>query len=197
MPYWVIRSILSWSYLFRFWPDPKKIKAVQDWPPPADVKAVRQFLALASYYCRYIPCFAEIANPLHKPTQKGVPFHWTTDCADAYVCLTERCECNRNWDSTGARWPCGCLCDPCLDQLRATIQLIQKECLAAVYATKQFRHYLLWRHFQLVTDHSPLQWLSSQKMEGLLCRWALALQEYDFDIVYRKGLLNSNADTLS
>ena len=36
-----------------------------------------------------------------------------------------------------------------------------------------------------------------QKMEGLLCQWALALQEYDFDIVYRKGSLNSNADALS
>ena len=62
--------------------------------------------------------------------------------------------------------------------------VIQKECLAAVYALKQFRHYLLGRRFQLVTDHAPLQWLCSQKMEGLRCRWALALQEYDFSIVY-------------
>ncbi len=29
---------------------------------------------------------------------------------------------------------------------------------------------------------SPLQWL---KMEGMLCRWALAMQEYDFTIVQR------------
>lgn len=62
---------------------------------------------------------------------------------------------------------------------------------------KQFRHYLLGRNFQLLTDHSPLQWLSSQKMEGLLCRWALAMQEYDFTIKYRKGQLNANADALS
>ena len=75
--------------------------------------------------------------------------------------------------------------------------VIRKECLAAVFATKQFRHYLLGRHFQLLTDHCPLQWLSSQKMEGLLCRWALALQEYDFTIKYRKGCLNNNADALS
>ena len=34
-------------------------------------------------------------------------------------------------------------------------------------------------------------------MEGLLCRWALTLQEYSFTIVYRKGVLNGNADSLS
>jgi len=33
--------------------------------------------------------------------------------------------------------------------------------------------------------------------EGLLCRWALAIQEYDFHISYKKGSLNSNADALS
>ena len=36
-----------------------------------------------------------------------------------------------------------------------------------------------------------------QKMEGLLCRWALALQEYDFIIQYCKGSQNSNGDALS
>ena len=34
-------------------------------------------------------------------------------------------------------------------------------------------------------------------MEGLLCQWALALQEYDFHIEYKKGSSNSNADALS
>lgn len=53
------------------------------------------------------------------------------------------------------------------------------------------------RHFRIVTDHAPLQWLSAQKMEGMLCRWALALQEYDFVITYRKGQSNGNADALS
>ena len=36
---------------------------------------------------------------------------------------------------------------------------IQKECLAAVYAMKQFYHYLSGHPFQLITDHAPLQWL--------------------------------------
>ena len=34
-------------------------------------------------------------------------------------------------------------------------------------------------------------------MEGMLCRWALAIQEHDFEIIYRKGSLNANADALS
>ena len=75
--------------------------------------------------------------------------------------------------------------------------VIQQECLAIVYALKQFRHYLLGRKFQLVTKHTPLQWFSSQKMEGLLVRWALATQEFDFTISYCKGVEHGNANALS
>ena len=56
---------------------------------------------------------------------------------------------------------------------------------------KQFRHYLLGHGFTLQTDHAPLQWLSSQKMDGMLYRWALSLLEY------QKGTANTNADALS
>ena len=59
------------------------------------------------------------------------------------------------------------------------------------------RHYLLGRAFQLMTDHASLQWLGEEKMEGLLCCWALAIQEFSFEIVYRKGSTNGNADALS
>ena len=69
--------------------------------------------------------------------------------------------------------------------------------LAVTFTLKQFRHYLLGRSFELLTDHAPLQWLSSQKMKGLLCRWALAMQEFDFVIKYHKGYQNGNADALS
>ena len=58
-------------------------------------------------------------------------------------------------------------------------------------------HYLLGHSFQLITDHAPFQWLSAQKMEGMLCCCALAIPEYDFQIVYHKGTLNANADGLS
>ena len=86
-----------------------------------------------------------------------------------------------------------------LKKAETNYSVIQQECLAKVFAPKQFRHYLLGRPFTIMIDHAPLQWLSGQKMEGLLCtcRWALALQEYDFIIQYRKASKNSNADALS
>ena len=34
-------------------------------------------------------------------------------------------------------------------------------------------------------------------MEGLLARWALATQEFDFTITYRKGIEHGNTDALS
>jgi len=75
--------------------------------------------------------------------------------------------------------------------------VIQRECLAIVYALKQFCHYLLGQTFKLYTYHAPLKWLSAQKMEDMLYHWSLAIQEYDFKIMYRKGSCNSNADSLS
>jgi len=50
--------------------------------------------------------------------------------------------------------------------------------------------------FTLMMDHAPLQWLLAQKMEGLLTHWPLAMQEYNYSIVYRTGSSNSNADAL-
>ena len=84
-----------------------------------------------------------------------------------------------------------------LSSAEKNYSVIQRKCLAIIFALKQFRHYLLGCKFSLFTDHAPLQWLLSQKMEGLLARWALTFQEYDFIIVHRKSSENQNADALS
>ena len=40
----------------------------------------------------------------------------------------------------------------------------------------------------MVTGHKPLAWLMNVKDPGSrLLRWRIMLEEYDYDLVYRKG----------
>jgi len=49
-----------------------------------------------------------------------------------------------------------------------------------------------------VTDHNPLTWVFNVKdPSSRLLRWRLKLEEYDYDIVYKPGVRNTNADALS
>ena len=57
---------------------------MKDFPEPTDVTKVRLFLGLASYYRRFIPGFATIANALHALTKKNAQFQWTTKCKEAF-----------------------------------------------------------------------------------------------------------------
>jgi len=72
------------------------------------------------------------------------------------------------------------------------------ELRAVIWAVELFRHYLTGRKFTIITDHTALTSLMHQKqLSGIFARWVLKLQEFDFDIKYRKGRLNGNADALS
>ena len=72
------------------------------------------------------------------------------------------------------------------------------ECLATVWVVAHFRCYLFGTQFTLVTDHQLLKWLmESDKLMGKLARWALILQEYDFQVVHRPRVANLDADGLS
>ena len=46
--------------------NPEKVEKVQDCPTPTNAKEVHSFLCLASYYWRFIPKFAKIAQCLHE-----------------------------------------------------------------------------------------------------------------------------------
>ncbi|KAG5867895.1 hypothetical protein JTB14_021176 [Gonioctena quinquepunctata] len=69
---------------------------------------------------------------------------------------------------------------------------------AIVWATKYFRPYLFGRTFKILSHHRPLQWLFSLKdANSKLVRWRLKLEEFDYEVVYKKGKANTNADALS
>ncbi|GJP34392.1 hypothetical protein CLOM_g18839 [Closterium sp. NIES-68] len=72
------------------------------------------------------------------------------------------------------------------------------EGLAAVWAVELFRPYLQGRRFTLVTDHQLLLWLMrNQTLKGRNARWAMCLQEFDFEVKHRPGKTLQHVDGLS
>ncbi|KAL7289968.1 hypothetical protein TKK_0015701 [Trichogramma kaykai] len=60
------------------------------------------------------------------------------------------------------------------------------------------RNYLEGYHFVVITDHQSLRWLSKiDNPSGRLARWAIQLNQWDFEVKYRKGTENRVADALS
>ena len=75
---------------------------------------------------------------------------------------------------------------------------IEKELLAVLFGVEHFRPYLYGQQFTLITDHRSLVWLHNAKdPTSKLMRWRIRLNEYDYNIVYKPGKANSNADALS
>ena len=74
----------------------------------------------------------------------------------------------------------------------------EREALALVGGIKKFQPYLHNHKFTVVTDHSSLCWLMNVKdTSGRHARWALLLQQFDFNIVHRPCRIHGNAVCLS
>ena len=85
-----------------------------------------------------------------------------------------------------------------LNNAEGNYPTIEKELLAIVWGCKYFRQYLYRRKFSIVTDHRPLIWIFSVKNpSSRLLRWRLKLDAYEYEIKYKEGSSNTNADALS
>jgi hypothetical protein len=73
-----------------------------------------------------------------------------------------------------------------------------KEAYAIYHALKTFYPYLSGTKFTVETDHN-LEGLPkiTENMSKKVIRWALFASEFDFHTVFRPGVTNQNADTLS
>jgi len=80
---------------------------------------------------------------------------------------------------------------------------LDKEALAIIFGLKHFHQYLAGRHFVIYSDHKPLMHLFSatkatpSMASAHIQRWALTLSCYDYEIQYRPGSEQANADACS
>ena len=77
---------------------------------------------------------------------------------------------------------------------------IEKELLSIVFGMEKFETYVYGRNVKVETDHKPLEIICQKSLatspKGLQ-RMLLALQKYDFDVVYIPGKQMHMADALS
>lgn len=72
------------------------------------------------------------------------------------------------------------------------------ELLALKWAvTEKFKEYLMYSKFTVITDHNPLRYLDSANLGAVEQRWVAQLAEYNFEVCYKPGRLNTRADALS
>ncbi len=201
-----------------------KVEALNRIPIPRDVSRLRAFIGLANYYRRFVRGFSHMAKPLTLLTRAGQEWIWGPDQEKAFEALKHALgsapvlrrpdarrpfQLHTDWsmlgigavltqkDDDGKEYVIA-YASRSNNNAESKYSSYEGECLAVVWAVAHFRPYLYGQSFTLVTDHQPLKWLmESDKLTGKLARWALLLQEYDFEIVHKAGLQNLDADGLS
>ncbi|GBG69670.1 hypothetical protein CBR_g4501 [Chara braunii] len=204
--------------------DSRKVAAVKEAPVPTSQTQLRAFLGLASYYRRFIKGFAAIARPLTNLLRKDQPLSWDAECEQALATLKDALATTpilirpdpskqfiliTDWQpeaisailaqkGNDGREHVIKYTSRTVSDERRNDSTPQGECYAVVWGIQHFHQYLYGQKFRLVTDHEPL--LALKKLTnytGMIGRWAVRLQEYDFDIVHRKTERHDNADGLT
>jgi len=205
-------------------PDDSILKTIRDYPWPKEKVHVQRFLGLTNWLRKYIKDYARIAAPLTDLTG-NVPFEFGTwqiaameelkkrlmeppilrhpDLNQPFILKTDACRLGfggilaQKDEETGKEYVVR------YGSKRTTgpernYSATDLECAAVGHFIKKWHVFLAGGRFTLITDHQALKYLMTAKdLTGRLARWAIKLQEYEFDIVYRKGKEHGDVDALS
>ena len=78
-----------------------------------------------------------------------------------------------------------------------TYPTYEKEALAVIFGVKHFRQYLYNSKFTILTDHQALIYFKTADCNARVMRWRFYLSDYQYEIIYRSGKRQVNADALS
>lgn len=203
--------------------DPDKVDAILRIPTPRSVTEVRRIVGLASWYRRFVPSFSTLTAPLTALLKKNAKFSWDEICENSFqqiknhlisapVLTCPNFDLPFTVQTDASDYGLGavltqhqedgekvvCYLSRSLNKNERKFTTTEKECLAVLFAIEKLRPYIEGTKFTVVTDHFSLKWLFSIKDPvGRIARWAVRLQQYDFDIIHRKGKDHIVPDTLS
>uniref|UniRef100_A0A9J7XM44 Reverse transcriptase domain-containing protein n=1 Tax=Cyprinus carpio carpio TaxID=630221 RepID=A0A9J7XM44_CYPCA len=208
-------------------PDTEHLQAIVQAPAPKDASSLRSFLGMLSWYNKFIPNYATVVEPLRACLRQEGPFQWSEETENCFVTLKKLLVASPALALYDPNLPSIISTDASdyglgavftqihpdntertvafasrsLTQTERKYATVEKEALACVWAVEKWRTYLWGRKFTLRTDHQALTTLLCTKgadRAGMrIARWAARLLCFNYDVVYRAGLLNCTADCLS
>ena len=204
-------------------PDPSNITCILNCSRPLTVKQLLSFLGMASFYRKFIPGFSSIAKALIQLTKKDQPFIWGEEQEKAFnelktklttypvLALYQRnrptqVRTDASASGLGAvllqqhqdKWYPVCYASRTLVGAEVRYATTDLEATAVIFALKKFEQYLEGIYFTIVTDHHALiDLLNKKNISPRHTRWALRLQQFNFNIIYKSGKINHDADYLS
>lgn len=206
--------------------DSTKIQPILDYATPKTPKDIRRFIGMVSFYKQFVEKFSDLTAPITDLLKKGKgKLIWTQQAEEAFLKIkstltSPKVLANPDFtmpfiiESDASDVAVGAVLVQIQEGIRRPIAFFsrklsasqkkyaptEKECLGVLMAIEKFRHFVEGSKFTVITDAQSLIWLSRISAEGgsaKLIRWALKLQQYDFNLQYRKGSLNITADALS
>ena len=207
-------------------PDPQRLEVLEKIERPQTKRDLRRFLGAFGYYREYVDHFADIVKPLTDLTGKKMPnsLPWEECHQQAYDELRRRLRSPHvlriprigepfvlHTDASGVAVGAtlGQLDDEGVEQPLAFASqkltgpqsawsTIEREAYAIIWAINRCRETIFGAKITVVCDHNPLQYIREcAPKSAKLLRWALALQEFDLVVKYKKGSDNVVADFLS
>lgn len=203
--------------------DPDKIESILAFTEPRNITELRRFMGIISWYRRFLPDCSSVAKPLTELLKKKRKWQWGQEQTAAFLTLKERLtsapilavpDFNEPFclQTDASKHGLGAVltqvqnggeviiayASRTLNKAELNYSVTEKECLAVVWGISKMRYYLEGYKFTVLTDHVSLKWLQTlQSPAGRVARWSIYLQQFEFEIKYRKGSQNRVADALS
>lgn len=198
--------------------------SIRDFPTPRSRKNIRQFLGKINFYHKFIENAASTLEVFHNLLRKNVPFIWSDKCQEAFdkikkyltsspvLAIFDRAKpitiysdasgvgigaILKQMQDDGSERPVAYFSKK-LNESQQKQKAVYIESLAIREAIKYWRYWLIGRRFTVITDHKPLENLNLRsRTDEELGDLANYLLQYDFEIIYRPGSKNGEADCLS
>ncbi|KAL9978544.1 hypothetical protein ACROYT_G016071 [Oculina patagonica] len=195
-----------------FHPVEAKMNAIKEAPTPTNPSELKSFLGMLNFYGKFMPDLSSTLGPLHELLRKDICWKWGTEQQEAFDKAKNRLQSSDVLVHYDPEKELVVSCDASPYGIGAVLAHVMKDGSEkpVAYASRtlstaerNYGHLDKEALAVVYTDHKPLLGLlNPERATPLMAssrmqRWALTLLAYEYELIYRPGEENGNADALS